>query len=70
MLFIPEGWWHQVDTVPLASDPLALTMAINYWWSTWTASSPEVREESQHMYFVDLLAYFYFGGSYFEKKKN
>ena len=24
-LFIPEGWWHQVDSSPV-------TLAVNYWW--------------------------------------
>jgi hypothetical protein len=39
LLFIPEGWWHQVSSVPL-------TVAINSWftsgWSKLLANSPNM----------------------------
>lgn len=56
MLFLPEGWWHQVDTMPAESDSLALTIAVNYWWGAAHASSiQEVHaltkvQESQRLY--------------------
>jgi hypothetical protein len=34
MLYLPPGWWHQVNTQPIVSDPLALTLAVNFWWGT------------------------------------
>ncbi len=32
MLYIPPGWWHQVDSYSSDDQPLQPTIAVNIWW--------------------------------------
>ncbi len=40
-LFIPEGWWHAVDS------PDDVTLAVNYWWTP--RRRPHAAREYQHV---------------------
>lgn len=46
MLFLPEGWWHQVNTRGSPDDSLALSIAVNFWW----AGQPLGRNVAQELY--------------------
>ena len=47
-LFIPEGWWHQVDSEPT-------TTAVNFWWQSPFTKSLQQRPHMQQYYLRRLV---------------
>lgn len=64
MLFLPEGWWHQVDTGPVTGDTLNLSIAVNFWWRKsfgWSnhdekKSAPNTGFQPQPRVMADLVS--------------